>query len=320
MRASTRPDSLPISPAATCWHRTAPAPANTSIAVIGRLASPSRTRSRTRSVPWCIRTYVSFPPDADRSILKTRPDAGAARSRGALGRRDAMPSRSVTHPAPVSAEPTKTGWTRAAATWRSSSRHSASGPTSLPATYRPSRTSECSASTPRRSAQSAASRRSRAPARASRVPRSRATARGTTDGLSREAIPSSVRSTSAPNRSILLMNSSVGTPPRCSARIRIRVWGCTPWTAETTSTAPSSTPSARSTSAMKSGCPGVSIRLTPTSPMANEATAERMVIPRRRSSSSESVCVVPLSTLPISAIAPASKSRRSVSVVLPAST
>ncbi len=50
-----------------------------------------------------------------------------------------------------------------------------------------------------------------------------------------------------------------------SVRNSTRVCACTPSTAEITSTAPSSTFSTRSTSAMKSGCPGVSIRLTVTS-------------------------------------------------------
>jgi len=44
---------------------------------------------------------------------------------------------------------------------------------------------------------------------------------------------------------------------------------------------------------MKSGWPGVSIRLTVTSPIANDATADLIVIPRCRSSSSESLrCAV----------------------------
>ena len=85
----------------------------------------------------------------------------------------------------------------------------------------------------------------------------------------------------------------------------MRVWGCTPSMAEIISTAPSSTLKARSTSAMKSGWPGVSIRLTATSSIANEATADLIVIPRCRSSASESVWVVPPSTLPISSMAPA---------------
>src|SRR2546429_5549174 len=45
-----------------------------------------------------------------------------------------------------------------------------------------------------------------------------------------------------------------------------------------------------------------------------------MVIPRCCSSGSESVCVVPASTLPIASITPARYSSRSVRVVLPAST
>ena len=63
-------------------------------------------------------------------------------------------------------------------------------------------------------------------------------------------------------RSILFTKISVGMRSRCSARISSGVCACTPSTAETTSTAPSSTLSTRSTSAMKSGWPGVSIRLT----------------------------------------------------------
>jgi hypothetical protein len=44
---------------------------------------------------------------------------------------------------------------------------------------------------------------------------------------------------------------------------------------------------------MKSGWPGVSIRLTATSSMANDATADLIVMPRCRSRASESVCVLP---------------------------
>ncbi len=60
----------------------------------------------------------------------------------------------------------------------------------------------------------------------------------------------------------------------------MRVCGWTPSTAETTSTAPSSTLSARSTSATKSGWPGVSIKLTVASSTVNETTADLIVIPR----------------------------------------
>ena len=94
-------------------------------------------------------------------------------------------------------------------------------------------------------------------------------------------------------------------PSRCSARIRMRVCACTPSTAEITSTAPSSTLSTRSTSAMKSGWPGVSIRLTVTSPTTNETTADLMVMPRARSSARLSVWVSPPSTLPTWSMTPA---------------
>ena len=139
-------------------------------------------------------------------------------------------------------------------------------------------------------------------------------------GESRSAIRASSAASCAPARSILLTKISVGTPSRCSAPKSTRVCACTPSTAEITSTAPSSSASTRSTSAMKSGWPGVSIRLTVVSPMANETTAARMVMPRVRSSARVSVWVLPASTLPTASMTPASKSRRSVRLVLPAST
>ena len=58
------------------------------------------------------------------------------------------------------------------------------------------------------------------------------------------------------------------------------VCACTPSTAETTSTAPSSTRNDRSTSAMKSGWPGVSMRLMVVPSSVKVTTAARMVIPR----------------------------------------
>jgi len=128
---------------------------------------------------------------------------------------------------------------------------------------------------------------------------------GTVAAVSRRVMPARTRTGSAPPRSTLFTNSSVGTRNRCSARISTRVCGCTPSTADSTSTAPSSTLSTRSTSAMKSGWPGVSMRFTVTSSIGNDTTADRMVMPRCRSSSSESVCVVPASTLPTSSMTPA---------------
>ncbi len=98
---------------------------------------------------------------------------------------------------------------------------------------------------------------------------------------------------------------SVGTRSRCSARMSNGVCDCTPSTAEITSTAPSSTLNTRSTSAMKSGWPGVSTKLTATSSISNDVTADLIVIPRCCSSASESVWVVPASTLPTSSMTPA---------------
>ena len=59
--------------------------------------------------------------------------------------------------------------------------------------------------------------------------------------VSRLAISCATRSQSAPRRSTLFTNSSVGTRSRCSARMSNGVCDCTPSTAEITSTAPSST-------------------------------------------------------------------------------
>ena len=142
-------------------------------------------------------------------------------------------------------------------------------------------------------------------------PSSIATARSPSDsigiasGVNLSSICSSTRAGSAPARSVLFTKRIVGTSTRCSARNSSGVCGCTPSTAETTSTAPSRTLSARSTSAMKSGWPGVSIRLTVTSSIANDTTADLIVMPRCCSSASESVWVLPSSTLPISSMTPA---------------
>src|SRR6266545_4629877 len=130
----------------------------------------------------------------------------------------------------------------------------------------------------------------------------------------------STRTGCAPTRSILFTKIRVGIRSRRSVRIRTWVCACTPSTADTTSTAPSSTLNTRSTSAMKSGWPGVSIRLTVTSSTTKDTTADLIVIPRCRSSARESVWVLPSSTLPISSMTPAAYSSRSVRLVLPAST
>src|SRR5262249_35098514 len=71
---------------------------------------------------------------------------------------------------------------------------------------------------------------------------------------------------------------------------------------------------------MKSGWPGVSMRLTVTSSIANDTTADLIGMPRCRWRASVSVWVLPSSTLPIWSMTPAAKRSRSVRVVLPAST
>ena len=69
-------------------------------------------------------------------------------------------------------------------------------------------------------------------------------------------------SKSAPSRSILLMNASRGTPYLSACRQTVSLWASTPSRALNTTTPPSSTRRLRSTSAVKSTWPGVSIRLT----------------------------------------------------------
>jgi hypothetical protein len=66
----------------------------------------------------------------------------------------------------------------------------------------------------------------------------------------------------APTRSILLMNAMRGTPYLLAWRQTVSDWGWTPATPQNTAMAPSSTRSERSTSAVKSTWPGVSMMLT----------------------------------------------------------
>ena len=64
---------------------------------------------------------------------------------------------------------------------------------------------------------------------------------------------------SAPTRSYLLMKAMRGTLKLRAWRHTVSDWGCTPATASNTATAPSRTRSERSTSAVKSTWPGVSM-------------------------------------------------------------
>ena len=68
-------------------------------------------------------------------------------------------------------------------------------------------------------------------------------------------------SKSAPTRSILLMNARRGTLYFVACRQTVSDCGCTPATPSKTAIAPSSTRNERSTSAVKSTWPGVSMML-----------------------------------------------------------
>ena len=64
----------------------------------------------------------------------------------------------------------------------------------------------------------------------------------------------------APGLSILFTKAIFGTPNCSDWRHTVSDWGSTPETAQKTPTAPSSTLRQRSTSMVKSTCPGVSMR------------------------------------------------------------
>ena len=233
-------------------------------------------------------------PDGPRSTLKTRPATGPSVSPAAAGSSPATPAISGSTPAPVIADPKNTGCTSARPVWAASARRSRGSSTPVSSsTYASRMPGSRSATNSASLARKAGSPPPQAVNPATRVPRSCTEPTGIKAGVSRSATPRSTRSASAPGRSILFTNSSVGMCSRCSARISTSVCACTPSTAEITSTAPSSTSSTRSTSAMKSGWPGVSIRLTVTSSTTNDTTAALIVMPRRRSNSSVSVCVSP---------------------------
>ena len=93
----------------------------------------------------------------------------------------------------------------------------------------------------------------------------------------------------APVRSILLMNAIRGTAYRFIWRSTVIDCDCTPATAQSTSTAPSSTRSDRSTSTVKSTWPGVSMMLIFLSSQWTVVAAEVIVIPRSFSSSMWSI-------------------------------
>jgi hypothetical protein len=83
--------------------------------------------------------------------------------------------------------------------------------------------------------------------------------------------------------------------------------------------APSSTRMERSTSIVKSTCPGVSMMLMRVSCQKHCVTAEVMVMPRSRSCSIQSIWAAPSWVSPTLWMRPVKNRMRSVSVVLPAS-
>ena len=97
----------------------------------------------------------------------------------------------------------------------------------------------------------------------------------------------------APVRSILLMNAIRGTAYLLAWRQTVSDCGCTPATESNTATAPSSTRRLRSTSTVKSTCPGVSIMLIRKSRQNAVVAADVIVMPRSCSCAIQSIVAAP---------------------------
>ena len=136
--------------------------------------------------------------------------------------------------------------------------------------------------------------------------------------ISRSSTSSTTSSQRASGRSILLMHTSTGSFSSSALRRTKRVCGIGPSNASTSSITPSTIFSTRSTSPEKSAWPGVSTMLifTPFQWMA--VFLARMVIPRSRSMSPESI--TRSATCWLSRKMPLWRRRPSTSVVLPWST
>ena len=120
----------------------------------------------------------------------------------------------------------------------------------------------------------------------------------------RETMVSMEWKKSAPTRSILLMKQMRGTLYLSACRHTVSDCGCTPATASKTATAPSSTRRLRSTSAVKSTWPGVSMMLIWMSRQKQVVAAEVMVMPRSCSCSIQSMMAVPSWTSPSLCVRP----------------
>jgi len=116
---------------------------------------------------------------------------------------------------------------------------------------------------------------------------------------------SSTPKKSAPVRSILFTKASLGTSYFSDCRQTFSDWGCTPPTAQNSATAPSSTRSDRSTSTVKSTCPGVSINVTRCSFHISVVAALWIVMPRSRSWGMKSIVAAPSCTSPSLWVLPA---------------
>ena len=103
----------------------------------------------------------------------------------------------------------------------------------------------------------------------------------------------------APMRSILLMKAMRGTRYLSAWRQTVSDCGSTPATESKTATAPSRTRRERSTSTVKSTCPGVSRMLMRWSRQNAVVAAEVMVMPRSCSCSIQSMTAAPSWTSPI---------------------
>jgi hypothetical protein len=122
---------------------------------------------------------------------------------------------------------------------------------------------------------------------------------GTAFPPSSSRIPRTAPSKSAPMRSILLMNAMRGTRYFSACRQTVSDCGWTPATAQKSATVPSSTRSARSTSAVKSTCPGVSMMLIRWSFQRAVVAADVMVMPRSCSWTIQSIVASPSWTSPM---------------------
>ncbi len=120
----------------------------------------------------------------------------------------------------------------------------------------------------------------------------------------RSWISVSTRSKSAPTRSILLTKAMAGTPYLAAWRQTTSDCASTPPTPQKTATTPSSTRRERSTSTVKSTCPGVSIRLMRWLRQEVVVAALTMVMPRSCSWSIQSMVVLPSSTSPMRWVRP----------------